>query len=63
VPHAHPRAAVRATTAILISHDLAAIELLCDRVMMLEGGRAVDSGEPGVVVRAYRQRLVRVVSR
>jgi ABC-type polysaccharide/polyol phosphate transport system ATPase subunit len=45
------------TTAILISHDLAAIELLCDRVMLLEGGRAVESGEPDAVVRTYRQRL------
>ena len=45
------------TTAILISHDLSAIQRLCDRVILLEGGRAVASGEPQAVVRTYRQRL------
>ena len=45
------------TTAILISHDLTAIEQLCDRVMLLDGGRAVASGEPQAVVGAYRQRI------
>jgi ABC-type polysaccharide/polyol phosphate transport system ATPase subunit len=45
------------TTAILISHDLSAVEQLCDRVLLLERGRAVDSGDPAAIVRTYRQRL------
>jgi ABC-type polysaccharide/polyol phosphate transport system ATPase subunit len=45
------------TTAILISHDLTAVEQLCDRVMLLDGGRPLRDGAPADVVRFYRQRL------
>ena len=44
------------TTAILISHDLSAIEQLCDRVMLLERGQAIEYGDPQAVVTAYRHR-------
>jgi ABC-type polysaccharide/polyol phosphate transport system ATPase subunit len=45
------------TTAILISHDLNAVEQLCDRVMLLERGQATECGDSAAVVRSYRHRL------
>jgi ABC-type glutathione transport system ATPase component len=45
------------TTAILISHDLNAVEQLCDRVMLLERGQATECGGPEAVVKSYRHRL------
>jgi len=45
------------TTAILISHDLTAVEQLCDRVMLLERGQAIECGDPQAVVKTYRHRL------
>jgi lipopolysaccharide transport system ATP-binding protein len=46
------------TTAVFISHDLAAVEQLCDRALLLERGRIVESGAPQQVVREYRSRLM-----
>jgi ABC-type polysaccharide/polyol phosphate transport system ATPase subunit len=46
------------TTAVFISHDLTAVEQLCDRVLMIEGGRIVRSGMPIEVVAEYRRRAV-----
>jgi ABC-type polysaccharide/polyol phosphate transport system ATPase subunit len=43
------------TTIILISHDLAAIERFCDRVLLMERGRVVLDGQPGDVTFAYQQ--------
>jgi ABC-type polysaccharide/polyol phosphate transport system ATPase subunit len=46
------------TTAVFISHDLEAVERLCDRALLIEGGRIALGGAPRDVVREYRQRLV-----
>jgi ABC-type polysaccharide/polyol phosphate transport system ATPase subunit len=46
------------TTAVFISHDLNAVEQLCDRALLIERGRVAGRGEPQAVVREYRQRLV-----
>ena len=46
------------TTAVFISHDLDAVERLCDRALLIEGGRIAASGMPRAVIREYRQRLV-----
>jgi ABC-type polysaccharide/polyol phosphate transport system ATPase subunit len=46
------------TTAVFISHDLTAVEQLCDRVMLIEQGQIVQSGAPVEIVREHRQRLV-----
>jgi ABC-type polysaccharide/polyol phosphate transport system ATPase subunit len=47
----------RGTTNLFISHDLSAVERLCDRVILLEGGAIVESGTPGEVVASYHRRL------
>lgn len=43
-------------TILLVSHDLASIEKLCDRVVFLEEGRIVALGNPSEVIRAYGER-------
>ena len=45
------------TTILLISHDLSAVERLCDRAILLEGGEIAESGAPSDVVAAYHRRL------
>jgi ABC-type polysaccharide/polyol phosphate transport system ATPase subunit len=42
------------TTMLFISHDLVAIEQLCDRVVMMEAGRLAASGVPRDVVGTYQ---------
>jgi ABC-type polysaccharide/polyol phosphate transport system ATPase subunit len=48
-------AALRASgrTVVLVSHDLAAVESLCDRVCLLVGGRLVEDGPAPQVIRRY----------
>ena len=43
------------TTMLFISHDLLAIEKLCDRVVLMQRGRLVASGAPHEVVEVYQQ--------
>ena len=43
-------------TAVFISHDLTAVEQLCDRVMLIEHGTVVRHGLPVDVVAEHRQR-------
>jgi ABC-type polysaccharide/polyol phosphate transport system ATPase subunit len=43
------------TTMLFISHDLLAIEKLCDRVVLMQRGRLVASGAPHEVVESYQQ--------
>jgi ABC-type polysaccharide/polyol phosphate transport system ATPase subunit len=43
------------TTMLFISHDLLAIEKLCDRVVLMQRGRLVASGAPHDVVESYQQ--------
>lgn len=42
-------------TVLFVSHNLLAVEDLCDRAIWLEGGRTVEQGEPKKVVSAYLQ--------
>ena len=55
----------RHTSAIFVSHDLAVISCLCDRVMVMRGGSVVEQGNIGEVIRApkeeYTRRLVESV--
>jgi lipopolysaccharide transport system ATP-binding protein len=40
-------------TVLFVSHNMAAIESLCDRALLFEGGRLVDDGPPQRVIRSY----------
>ena len=47
----------RGTTSLFISHDLTAVERLCDRAVLLEGGTIAAAGSPADVVSTYHRRL------
>jgi ABC-type polysaccharide/polyol phosphate transport system ATPase subunit len=47
----------RGTTCLFISHDLSAVERLCDGAVLLENGAIVESGPPAEVVASYHRRL------
>jgi lipopolysaccharide transport system ATP-binding protein len=42
-------------TVFFVSHDMAAIQRLCDRVIWLNAGRIVQDGDPATVVGQYEQ--------
>lgn len=44
-------------TVVLVSHDLNAIQQLCDRVVLMEGGRVVFDGPAAQAMEAYQRRL------
>jgi ABC-2 type transport system ATP-binding protein len=43
----------RGATILLASHNMGEVERLCDRVIMLKGGRPVDDGAPAELLRRY----------
>jgi homopolymeric O-antigen transport system ATP-binding protein len=43
----------RGTTILFVSHDLAAVQQLCNRVLLLEKGRVLTCGDPVSTVREY----------
>jgi lipopolysaccharide transport system ATP-binding protein len=45
------------TTNLFISHDLSAVERLCDRAILLDAGEIVADGPPASVVATYHRRL------
>jgi lipopolysaccharide transport system ATP-binding protein len=47
----------RGTTSLFISHDLTAVERLCDAAVLLDGGRIAAIGLPADVVATYHRRL------
>ena len=57
----------RGLTMLLISHDLALVNHLCDRVVVMYAGRAVETGPPETVMRnashPYTRALVAAVPR
>ncbi len=40
-------------TVLLASHNMGEVERLCDQVMMMRGGRIVDTGAPDALLRRY----------
>ena len=49
------------TAAIFVSHDLAVVRCLCDRVMILRGGTLVEEGDVEQVIRAPREEYTRTL--
>jgi lipopolysaccharide transport system ATP-binding protein len=45
------------TTLLIVSHDKAAIQSICDRAMLLDAGRLVKEGAPEEVMDAYNAML------
>jgi len=43
----------RGATILLASHNMAEVERLCDRVIMLKAGRIVDDGAPAALIAKY----------
>jgi ABC-2 type transport system ATP-binding protein len=43
----------RGATILLASHNMSEVERLCDRVIMLKGGRIVDDGAPAELLRRF----------
>ncbi len=50
------------TTIIVVSHDLGAIQRLCHKAILLEGGRLAYLGKPQEAIRLYEDGLSGVVS-
>jgi lipopolysaccharide transport system ATP-binding protein len=46
------------TTNLFISHDLTAIQRLCDNAVLLERGEIAATGRPADVVAAYHRRII-----
>lgn len=44
-------------TLIFVSHDMSAVETLCERALLLSQGRVVDDGPASSVVRRYLERF------
>lgn len=42
-------------TVLFVSHDMEAVQRLCSRVVMLEGGRVIEDGDTGRVISNYLQ--------
>lgn len=49
-------------TIVIVSHDLAAIQQMCDRVMLLDQGKILWLGEPARAIARYQELLSRRVA-
>jgi ABC-type polysaccharide/polyol phosphate transport system ATPase subunit len=45
------------TTIVFISHDLAAVERICDRVILMRRGEVAASGKPREIISLYQQQI------
>jgi ABC-2 type transport system ATP-binding protein len=48
-------------TIVFVSHDAAAVEMVCDRAILLEKGSIVADGEPADVIGQYHEQLAGTV--
>jgi len=44
-------------TIVVVSHTLSLVEALCDRALLLVGGKLVATGTPADVIATYRSRI------
>jgi lipopolysaccharide transport system ATP-binding protein len=44
-------------TIVVVSHDLATLEMLCDKLLWIENGKVRDLGSPAQILPAYRRVL------
>ena len=51
----------RGLTLVFVSHDLAVVSSLCDRVVILQGGRVIESGETSRVLSAPQEAYTRAL--
>jgi ABC-type polysaccharide/polyol phosphate transport system ATPase subunit len=42
-------------TIILVTHDMGAVEQLCDRAMLMDRGKLVEIADPGTIARRYNE--------
>ena len=42
-------------TIVFVTHDMGSVERFCDRAMLLERGRVVDTGDPQSITRQYNE--------
>jgi ABC-type glutathione transport system ATPase component len=42
-------------TIVFVTHDMGSVERFCDRAMLLERGRVVDTGNPQSITRQYNE--------
>lgn len=50
-------------TLVFVSHDPSAVERICDRAVLMEGGRVLDDGDPVDVLAHYHRILARETRR
>ena len=48
-------------TLLIASHNMAEVERLCDRVLMMRAGKIVDDGAPHALIRRYGRRTLEEV--
>ena len=46
-------------TIVYVSHDLGSVEMICDRVFLLDNGELVSEGKPVDVISEYHKLLIR----
>ena len=46
---------------LLISHDLALVQAMCDRVLVMYQGKIIEEGTPDEVIRSPREEYTRIL--
>ncbi len=42
-------------TIVFVTHDMGSVERFCDRAMLIERGRVIDTGDPRTITRKYNE--------